>query len=62
MKKQWEEPQLTDLNVRNTFGNGNGNTGDVCPTCGHPITHPENFGHPGNHKGGCPNIGGVNPS
>lgn len=56
MKNQWQKPEITDLSVKNTFGKGNtGNTGENCPLCGHPITHPEDPGHPGNHKGKCPN-------
>lgn len=47
MKKNWIKPTISNLSVKNTEK-------DHCSHCNHPITHPENFLHPGNHKGWCP--------
>ena len=57
--KKWNKPEMIDIDVKLTKTNGvpemSGglDTTATCHECEHPITHPEDFYHNGNHKGWC---------
>ena len=53
---EWRKPEIVDLDVKFTETLTIDTSGDGkqrCPECGHPINHPEDFNHNGNHKDGC---------
>ena len=65
--KKWNNPEMIDLDVKLTQNPcGKPSPSGVfepekpengyCNLCGHPITHPENFHHNGNHTGKCPHM------